>query len=158
MVEKSSDVNKVLKDDGVSSIDTVNYQNLNNIDIEDLKKKFGSNKSWAVRLTFNKRFGGVAIQQLPGEGNRLHQHPNAAECWVILQGKWKWFIDGKGDMEVSEGSIINVPEKTINPAIINPVRVSMIGVAVIITVPIFIFFSTRSLITLLALRSSFFSF
>ena len=34
MSEKSSDVNKVLKDDGVSSIDTINYQNLNNIDIE----------------------------------------------------------------------------------------------------------------------------
>ena len=108
----STDVNEVLKDDGVEAIDTVNYQNLNNIDIEDLKKKFGNNKSWAVRLTFNKRFGGVAIQQLPGEGNRLHQHPDAAECWVILEGKWKWFIEGKRDKEVSKGSIINVPEKT----------------------------------------------
>ena len=34
----STDVNKVLKDDGVEAIDTVNYQNLSNIDIEDLKK------------------------------------------------------------------------------------------------------------------------
>ena len=51
---RSSDVNKVLKDDGVMLIDTVNYQNLNNIDIKDLKKKFGNDKSWAVRLTFNK--------------------------------------------------------------------------------------------------------
>jgi mannose-6-phosphate isomerase-like protein (cupin superfamily) len=41
----------------------------------------------------------------------LHQHPDAAECWVILEGKWKWFIEGKGDMEVTKGSIINVPEK-----------------------------------------------
>ena len=49
---------------------------------------------------------------MPGEGNRLHQHPDAAECWIILQGKWKWFIEGKGDMLVSKGSIINVPEKT----------------------------------------------
>ena len=39
---RSSDVNKVLKDDGVMLIDTVNYQNLNNIDIKDLKKKFGN--------------------------------------------------------------------------------------------------------------------
>ena len=30
----STDVNKVLKDDGVEAIDTVNYQNLSNIDIE----------------------------------------------------------------------------------------------------------------------------
>jgi mannose-6-phosphate isomerase-like protein (cupin superfamily) len=108
----SSDVNQVLKDDGVASIDISNYQNLNNIPIEDLKKKFGYNKSWAVRLTYNKVFGGVAIQQLPGEGNRLHKHPSVAECWIILQGKWKWFIDGQGDMEVKAGSIVNVPQDT----------------------------------------------
>ena len=108
----SSNVTEVLKDDGVESVDIANFENLSNISIKELVKKFGKDKSWAVRVTFNKRFGGVAIQQLPGEGNRLHQHPDAAECWVILKGKWKWFIEGKGDMEVSEGSIINVPAKT----------------------------------------------
>ena len=108
----SSNVTEVLKDDGVESVDIANFENLSNINIKELVKKFGKDKSWAVRVTFNKRFGGVAIQQLPGEGNRLHQHPDAAECWVILKGKWKWFIEGKGDMEVSEGSIINVPAKT----------------------------------------------
>ena len=93
-------------------IPNINFENLNHVDVNQLVKKFGKDKSWAVRVTFNERFGGVAIQQLPGEGNRLHQHPDAAECWVILKGKWKWFIEGKGDMEVSEGSIINVPSKT----------------------------------------------
>ena len=112
MNKTSSNVTEVLKDDGVESVDIANFENLSNINIKELVKKFGKDKSWAVRVTFNKRFGGVAIQQLPGEGNRLHQHPDAAECWVILKGKWKWFIEGKGDMEVSEGSIINVPSKT----------------------------------------------
>ena len=112
MVKKSSNVNEVLKDDGVLAVDTVNYQNVSNINLNELQNKFGKNNSWAVRLTFNNRFGGVAIQQLPGEGNRLHLHPDAAECWVILKGKWTWYIEGQGDMEVSEGSIINVPEKT----------------------------------------------
>tara|TARA_B100000965_G_C19545108_1_gene737420 strand:+ start:119 stop:538 length:420 start_codon:yes stop_codon:yes gene_type:complete len=112
MNKTSSNVTEVLKDDGVESVDIANFENLSNINIKELVKKFGKDKSWAVRVTFNKRFGGVAIQQLPGEGNRLHQHPDAAECWVILKGKWKWFIEGKGDMEVSEGSIINVPAKT----------------------------------------------
>ena len=92
---RSSDVNKVLKDDGVMSIDTVNYQNLNNIDIEDLKIKFGKDKSWAVRLTFNNRFGGVIIKQNPGEGNRLHYHPDSDECWVILEGEYEWQIERK---------------------------------------------------------------
>ena len=112
MNKTSSNVTEVLKDDGVESVDIANFENLSNINIKELVKKFGKDKSWAVRVTFNKRFGGVAIQQLPGEGNRLHQHPDAAECWVIMKGKWKWFIEGKGEMEVSEGSIINVPSKT----------------------------------------------
>ena len=112
MEKKSSNVTEVLKDDGVSSVDIVNFQNTNNVNVKELVSKFGKDNSWAVRVTFNNRFGGVAIQQLPGEGNRMHMHPSAAEGWVILKGKWKWFIDGKGDMEVSEGSIINVPAKT----------------------------------------------
>lgn len=112
MIKRSSDVSQVLKDDGVVSVDIINFENLSNVNIQELINKFGKNNSWAVRITFNNRFGGVAIQQLPGEGNRIHQHPNAAECWVILKGKWKWYIEGKGDMEVSEGSIVNVPAKT----------------------------------------------
>jgi len=112
MSNNSNDVKEVLKSDGVNSIDIVNFQNISNVNVQELIDKFGKNASWAVRVTFNKRFGGVAIQQLPGEGNRLHMHPDAAECWVILKGKWKWFIDGQGDMEVSEGSIINVPPNT----------------------------------------------
>jgi mannose-6-phosphate isomerase-like protein (cupin superfamily) len=112
MLKSSSNVNEVLKDDGVSSVDIKSYQNLNSIVIKDLVKKFGHNKSWAARLTYNEVFGGVVIQQLPGEGNRLHKHPNVAEGWVILKGKWKWFIEGKGEMEVDEGSIVNVPKNT----------------------------------------------
>tara|TARA_B100001741_G_C16287791_1_gene475370 strand:- start:184 stop:603 length:420 start_codon:yes stop_codon:yes gene_type:complete len=109
---KEDDVSKVLKDDGVKSIDIKNFQNLNQIQIEKLYSKFGKNKSWAARLTYNKHFGGVIINQLPGEGNRLHKHPNTPECWVILEGKWKWFIEGKGEMIAEKGSIINVEENT----------------------------------------------
>ena len=36
----SSDVNKVLKDDGVTSIGTTNYKNLDNIDVIYALKKF----------------------------------------------------------------------------------------------------------------------
>jgi len=109
MVYNSNNVKDVLKNDGVDVLDIVNFQNISNINVQELVDKFGKNNSWAVRVTFNKRFGGVVIQQLPGEGNRLHMHPNEAECWVILKGKWKWFIEGQDDMEVSEGSIVNVP-------------------------------------------------
>lgn len=111
MEKKVTNVTDILKEDGVEAVDIVNFENMNSVNIEKLINKFGKKKSWAVRVTFNKRFGGVVIQQLPGEGNRKHMHPNSAECWVILKGKWKWFIEGQGELQVSEGSIINVPAK-----------------------------------------------
>ena len=112
MSKKENDVTKVLKDDGVKAIDITNYKNLNQIKIDELYQKFGKNNSWAARLTYNKHFGGVIINQLPGQGNRVHKHPNTAECWVILSGKWKWIIEGKGEMIAEKGSIINVEQDT----------------------------------------------
>ena len=49
---------------------------------------------------------------------------------------------------------IKIPAKNINPAIIIPVSVSIIGVALIKTVPIFICFSVKSLIASLDFFSS----
>ena len=66
--------------------------------------------SWAVRVVYNKRFGGVLIQQKPGEGNRLHYHPDADECWVILAGEWEWYIEGEGVKKVSVNDIVLVKE------------------------------------------------
>ena len=109
---EEDDVSRVLKDDGVQSIDINSFQNLNQIKIDELYTKFGKYKSWAARLCYNKDFGGVIINQLPGEGNRLHKHPNANECWVILSGKWKWYIEGKSEMIAEKGSIINVEKNT----------------------------------------------
>lgn len=111
MIE-DSDVINVLSDDGVENVDTSTFQNLTNINISELKNKFGSNKSWAVRTTYNDIFGGVLIQQLPGEGNRIHMHPDANECWFICSGDWEWFIDGEGTKIVSSGSVVNVKKNT----------------------------------------------
>ena len=111
MIEEDN-VSQVLKEDGVEVIDIKSFQNLSQIKIDELYSKFGKNKSWAARLCYNKDFGGVIINQLPGEGNRLHKHPNANECWVILSGKWKWYIEGKGEMIAEKGSIINVEKNT----------------------------------------------
>ena len=58
----------------------------------------------------NSRFAGVIIKQNPGEGNRLHYHPDADECWVILEGTYIWSIDGV-QQEVSVGDIVVVKEK-----------------------------------------------
>ena len=70
--------------------------------------------------------------------------------------------ENEGDLILPAGNVspeaINFPENIINPAIINPVNVSIMGVALIMIVAIFIFFSTTSVITLLAFSFSASSF
>ena len=67
--------------------------------------------SWAVRIAYNNRFGGVVIQQQPGEGNRKHYHPDADENWIILDGEWEWYIENKKQI-VKKGDFVIVPKKT----------------------------------------------
>tara|TARA_B100000886_G_scaffold340519_1_gene310779 strand:+ start:6990 stop:7415 length:426 start_codon:yes stop_codon:yes gene_type:complete len=108
------DVVQVLIDDGVENVDWETmrkYENINTINLEDLRKDLGLG-SWAVRIAFNEKFGGVLIQQLPGEGNRKHYHPDADENWVILEGDWEWWIEGIGTQKVSKNDIVVVPKNT----------------------------------------------
>jgi len=101
-------VKNVLKEDGVETINLEGrYENLSKTSLKEIKKVFG-HKSWAVRVVFNELFGGVLIQQLPGEGNRLHYHPDADECWVILEGEWEWYIEGEGKKVVTVNDIVVV--------------------------------------------------
>jgi len=104
---EDSDVKNVLKKDGVDKIIIGDYENLPTVNIDDIKNKMG-NTSWAIRTVYNPRFGGVLICQKPGEGNRLHFHKNADECWVIIEGEWEWFIDGIGTRKVKKNDIVVV--------------------------------------------------
>lgn len=106
-----NDVTRVLKDDGVETIDIKGFENRPTTSIDELKAALGDG-SWAARLAYNEAFGGVAIRQLPGEGNRLHFHPDADECWVIVEGEWEWYIEGQGAKRVSPGHIVVVRKGT----------------------------------------------
>ncbi len=77
---------RVLKNDGVHVVDAFNMMNTPSISLEEVKKKMGK-PPWAARLVYNDVFGGVMICQNPGEGNRLHYHKDADECWVSYAQK-----------------------------------------------------------------------
>ena len=95
-MKQDSNVKRVLKDDGVTNSLLVaghEFENPKTINIPTLEKELGYKDSWAVRVVYNDRFGGVIIKQNPGEGNRLHYHPDADECWVVLEGEYEWQIE-----------------------------------------------------------------
>ncbi|OGX23506.1 MAG: hypothetical protein A2Y03_05000 [Omnitrophica WOR_2 bacterium GWF2_38_59] len=106
------DVSHVLKDDGVHTVLIgEEYENISCTDLETIKKRCGT-PPWAVRIVYNELFGGVLICQKPGEGNRLHYHPDADECWVIMEGQWEWYIEGEGTKKVKEKDIVVVKKGT----------------------------------------------
>ena len=49
------------------------------------------------------------ISQLPGEGNRLHYHPNWNEWWYIIRGEWEWEVEGE-TMPVKQGQMVFIPK------------------------------------------------
>ena len=106
-------VDQVLKDDGVDNSllePGHKYENMSTINIKKIEEELKFKDSWAVRVIYNKRFGGVIIKQNPGEGNRLHYHPDADECWVVLEGEYEWQIEEKVS-RVKQGDIIVVRAK-----------------------------------------------
>ena len=114
MRKSDSDVVSVLKADGVENVDweqLTQFENTPSINLEDIREKLGMG-SWAVRIAYNERFGGVMIQQQPGEGNRKHFHPDADENWVVMEGEWEWWIEGQGTQRVKKNDIIVVPKRT----------------------------------------------
>ena len=106
-----SDLVSVLKNDGVDDYELLKYENCSTVNLSNLREDLGMG-SWAVRIAYNELFGGVVIQQRPGEGNRKHFHPDADENWVILDGEWEWWIEGLGTQRVKKGDIIVVPKNT----------------------------------------------
>ena len=113
MSKSDSNVTRVLANDGLSREKLSVFHLYENqcVSLDRIRELHGL-ESWAFRIAYNDKFGGVIIQQQPGEGNRKHYHPDADENWVIMDGVWEWWIDGVGTKKVIKGDIIVVPKNT----------------------------------------------
>jgi len=100
-----SEVNvpEILSKDGVQINDLFDV-NKEVVKIDEILESMPKDKSWSKRLIDTENNSVTIISQMPGEGNRRHFHPDWNEWWYILEGEWRWEIEGytkkvvKGDV------------------------------------------------------------
>jgi CMP-N-acetylneuraminic acid synthetase/quercetin dioxygenase-like cupin family protein len=98
-----ADRERILVMDGVKAL-CMNEFNQEVAHVPQLLEKYGTSASWSHTLVNSPSNSATLIAQLPGEGNRLHFHPDWDEWWYIIEGEWEWLVDGepkpvrKGDL------------------------------------------------------------
>lgn len=107
-----TDVPEILKNDGVIN-NSFEYENLPINNIEKIISDHDSNISWSYRVVNTENNSATIISQLPGEGNRKHYHPNWNEWWFILEGEWKWEIEGE-EFLVKKGDIVFIQKNKVH--------------------------------------------
>ena len=102
-LKADADRERILVMDGVKAL-CMNDFNQEVAHVPDLIAKYGTTASWSHTLVNSPSNSATLIAQLPGEGNRLHFHPEWDEWWYIIDGQWEWLVDGvpkpinKGDL------------------------------------------------------------
>jgi mannose-6-phosphate isomerase-like protein (cupin superfamily) len=92
-MKADADVSRILKMDGVGS-SCLNQANEEIVSIPEIIERYGRDSSWSHTVINSKSNSATLICQLPGEGNRMHHHPDWDEWWYIVEGRWEWDIEG----------------------------------------------------------------
>jgi len=87
------DRERILLSDGVAN-NIMNQFNKEIVSIKELINSHPKDKSWSYTLVNSPSNSATLIAQMPGEGNRMHYHPDWDEWWYIVQGSWIWIVDG----------------------------------------------------------------
>tara|TARA_B110000008_G_C16950370_1_gene556138 strand:- start:1233 stop:2246 length:1014 start_codon:yes stop_codon:yes gene_type:complete len=99
-----ADRERILIHDGVNN-NTLNEFNKEIAHVNEIIEKNGRDSSWSHTLINSPSTCSTLIAQTPGEGNRMHHHPDWDEWWFIIEGDWKWNIEGE-DKRVTKGDIV----------------------------------------------------
>jgi CMP-N-acetylneuraminic acid synthetase/quercetin dioxygenase-like cupin family protein len=103
-----ADVPSILKIDGIDHSD-FSQENLPLVNIQKVISSKNNAVSWCHRLVNTESNSATLISQLPGEGNRLHFHPEWNEWWYIIDGSWIWEIEGEQSV-VNKGDFVFMPK------------------------------------------------
>ena len=103
-MKSDADVARILKMDGVS---TSIYENANQevAAIPTIIEKYGRETSWSHTVVNSKSNSATLICQQPGEGNRMHHHPDWDEWWFIIEGEWEWLVEGEAK-NIKKGDVV----------------------------------------------------
>ena len=96
--------NRILDMDGVK-IRSMDDCNKEQVHVPDIIEQYGREQAWANTLVDSPSTTSTLIGQMPGEGNRMHYHPEWDEWWFIIEGRWEWSIDDKV-IEVKAGDVV----------------------------------------------------
>ena len=103
-----ANVPRILQMDGVLS-SVFDEANQEVVSIYELIEKYGTNSSWSHTLVDTESNSATLICQLPGEGNRMHYHPNWNEWWFIIDGTWQWDIEDEVKV-IRKGDLVFMPK------------------------------------------------
>ena len=98
------DVPAILVKDGIMQCDFA-HENTPKMHVPDIIANMDNTQSWCYRVVNTENNSATLISQMPGEGNRLHYHPEWNEWWYIIRGIWKWTIEGQ-EILVKEGDMV----------------------------------------------------
>lgn len=98
------DVESILEKDGLKKNDLYNV-NREIVNLHEIINEKGKSKPWSKRVIDTENNSATILAQLPGEGNRLHYHPDWNEWWYIIDGEWEWEIEGKKKI-IKKGDIV----------------------------------------------------
>ena len=107
-----TDVASILKKDGVVENNFQN-ENIPLVGLSEIIHQQDNSKSWSRRIINTENNSATLISQLPGEGNRLHYHPNWNEWWYIVDGEWDWEIEGE-IFRVRKGDVVFIEKNKLH--------------------------------------------
>jgi len=103
------DVSSILKKDGVLVNDLGSANSEIPVNIKTIIDKFDKNRSWSKRVVNTENNSATIICQKPGDGNRIHHHPDWNEWWYIIDGAWEWNIEEE-KVIVGPGDFVFIPK------------------------------------------------
>lgn len=107
-----TDVYSILDIDGIKEIDLFDA-NKPLINIDEIIASNPKDSSWCKRVVNTENNLASLICQQPGEGNRLHYHDDWNEWWYIVDGRWRFEIEGEAH-NVSKGDLVFIEKNKLH--------------------------------------------